>query len=320
VACPEASGSGTVFAGGNVGPREGSIEVEPGISLHYSVLGDGPEALIVPNAAWLARPLAPLAKGRRIVCYDLRGRGRSSPVDDPSRLGVSFDVADLEAVRRHLGLEQPAVLGHSYPSAVALLHALEHPGTVARLVLVGGFGARRRPWHEAEQPSLGEMIRPPGAPRLGAMRAGRVHRTDPRGYAREWMRQYLLPLQVARPDHVARVPLDACDLPNEFPERWLKQWLECVYPSMGDWDWRPRLPSLRIPVLLVWGQAERGPREMEREWLEGLEDGHLLAIPDSGHWPFCENPGAFFPAVEAFLAGPVPRPTAHHGRASRPVA
>ncbi len=303
-----------------MGPRDGSLEVEPGITLHYTVQGDGPEVLLVPNAAWLARPLAPLARGRRLVCYDLRGRGRSSPVEDPARLGVPFDVSDLEALRRHLGLERTAVLAHSYATAVALLHALEHPGTVSRLVLVGGFGARRIPWHEAEQPTLGEMIRPPGAPRLGAMRAGRVHRTDPRGYAREWMRQYLLPLQVAHPHHVDRVPLDACDLPNEFPERWLKQWVERIQPSLGDWDWRPRLPSLGIPVLLVWGQAERGPRELEREWLESLRDGHLHVVPEAGHWPFCENPGAFFPAVEAFLAGPARHPAAPAGREPRTVA
>ena len=73
-----------------MGPRDGSLEVEPGITLHYAVQGDGPEVLLVPSAAWLARPLAPLARGRRLVCYDLRGRGRSSPVDDPARLGIAL--------------------------------------------------------------------------------------------------------------------------------------------------------------------------------------------------------------------------------------
>ena len=110
------------------------------------------------------------------------------------------------------------------------------------------------------------------------------------------------------------------DLPNEFPERWLKQWVESIQPSLGDWDWRPRLPSLGIPVLLVWGQAERGPRELEREWLESLRDGHLHVVPEAGHWPFCENPDAFFPAVEAFLAGPARHPAAPPGRVPRTVA
>jgi pimeloyl-ACP methyl ester carboxylesterase len=39
-------------------------------------------------------------------------------------------------------------------------------------------------------------------------------------------------------------------------------------------------------------------RTSAREW---MRHGELLAVPDVGHWPFCENPGAFFPAVEKFL-------------------
>jgi pimeloyl-ACP methyl ester carboxylesterase len=281
--------------------EQGVLEVEPGIRIHYAIQGSAGPSLLVPNGSWVAASLSPLGRGRRIVGYDLRGRGRSSPVEDKSRLGVERDVADLEALRRHLDLDRPAVIGHSYASAVALLHALAHPGAVRALVLVGAFAPRRDPWHMGEQPSLGEMIRPPGATHLGALRAGKVHRTDPRRYAREWMRHYLLPQQVARKENVDLVPLDACDLPNEFPEQWLPDWLDQVYPSLGDWDWRPRLPELEVPVLLVWGETDRGPPEVEAEWLAGLRAGALLAVPGAGHWPFCENPGAFFPAVERFL-------------------
>lgn len=282
--------------------QQGNLEVEPGIRIHYSVHGSAGPALVVPNGSWVAGPLRPLAGKHRIVSYDLRGRGLSSPVEDKSRLGVGFDVADLEALRRHLALERPRVLGHSYCSAVALLHALEHPHAVGGLVLVGAFATRRVPWHDGEMPTLGEMIRPPGSTRLGALRAGKVHRTDPRTYAREWMRHYFLPPQVARKENVDLVPLDACDLPNEFPERWIPDWLDRVYPSLGDWDWRPRLPSLDLPVLLVWGEADRGPPELEQEWLSGLPRGEMISVPGAGHWPFCENPEAFFPAVERFLA------------------
>ena len=283
--------------------EQGTLEVEPGVRIHYSIRGSAGPALVVPNGSWVAGPLLPLANGRRLVSYDLRNRGRSSPVEDKSRLGISFDVADLERLRRHLGLARPVVIGHSYASAVALLHALDHPSAVGGLVLVGPFAPRRLPWHETEMPSLGEMIRPPGSTRLGALRAGKVHRTDPRAYAREWMRHYLLPQQVARMENVDLVPLDACDLPNEFPERWIPDWLERIYPSLGDWDWRPRLPSLKAPVLLVWGESDRGPPEVEQEWLSGLPDGRMVAVPGAGLWPFCENPEVFFPAVERFLAG-----------------
>jgi proline iminopeptidase len=291
--------------------RQGELEVESGIRLHFSICGEGAPALIVPNAVWLAHPLARLALRHRLCLYDTRGRGLSSAVEDRSCLGIASDVADLGAVRRHLGLSRPAVLAHSHATATALLYALENPGAVERLVLVGPYGPRRDPWHAEGMLSLGEMIRPPGAPRLGALRAGRVHRTDPRSYAREWMREYFLPLQVNRRDVIDLIPLDPCDLPNEFPERWAADFLEQIFPSLGDWDWRPRLSSLTIPVLLVWGEVEKPPREMVLEWLHGLPDAQVLMVPDAGHLPFYENPDAFFPPVEAFLCGG--RPAAARG-------
>ena len=63
----------------------------------------------------------------------------------------------------------------------------------------------------------------------------------------------------------------------------------------------PRLPSLDVPVLLAWGETDRGPPEVEQEWLAGLSRGEVLCVPGAGHWPFCENPEVFFPAVESFL-------------------
>jgi pimeloyl-ACP methyl ester carboxylesterase len=282
--------------------QQGLLEVEPGIRIHWSVRGNAGPVIVVPSGCWVGGPLAPLAARHRVVSYDLRGRGLSSPVEDKTRLGIGYDVADLDALLRHLEIERPAVVGHSYAATVAFLHALAHPGAVRALVLVGSFAARRDPWHAGELPSLGEMIRPPGSTHLGALRAGKVHRTDPRTYAREWMRHYLLPQQVARKENVDLVPLGACDLPNEFPENWVADWLGHVYPSLGDWDWRERLPTLDVPVLLVWGETDRGPPEVEEEWLAGLRRGELLVVPGAGHWPFCENPGAFFPAVEGFLS------------------
>jgi pimeloyl-ACP methyl ester carboxylesterase len=94
---------------------------------------------------------------------------------------------------------------------------------------------------------------------------------------------------VAPKENVDHVPLDACELPNEFPERWLPDWLERVYPSLD------------LPVLLVRGETDRGPPEAEEEWLSGLPGGEVLSVPGAGHWPFCENLGVFFPAVERFL-------------------
>jgi proline iminopeptidase len=53
-------------------------------------------------------------------------------------------VADIEALRRHLGIERWLVFGGSWGSTLALAYAQTHPGSVTQLVLRGIFLLRRK--------------------------------------------------------------------------------------------------------------------------------------------------------------------------------
>jgi len=75
-----------------------------------------------------------------VVGLDQRGCGRSTPwaVDDLDRLDhhtTSALVADIEALRTHLGVDRWLVHGVSWGSTLALAYALAHPGRVTELVL-----------------------------------------------------------------------------------------------------------------------------------------------------------------------------------------
>jgi proline iminopeptidase len=85
----------------------------------------------------------------RIVLLDQRGAGRSTPsVRDPSTdLSVNTTahlVADLEALRAHLGIERWLVLGGSWGATFGLSYAVRHPGRVTELVLFAVTTTRRR--------------------------------------------------------------------------------------------------------------------------------------------------------------------------------
>ena len=84
--------------------------------------------------------------GRRVtaVRWDQRGCGRSEPRGPYS---VARSVADLDAVRRHLGVERVAVLGHSWGAQLALRYALDYSDRVSRLVYGSGVGLGWD-WHE----------------------------------------------------------------------------------------------------------------------------------------------------------------------------
>jgi proline iminopeptidase len=75
----------------------------------------------------------------RIVLFDQRGCGRSTP-HASLEANTTWDlVADMEALRSHLGIERWQLFGGSWGSALALAYAQAHPARVSELILRGVF-------------------------------------------------------------------------------------------------------------------------------------------------------------------------------------
>ncbi len=79
----------------------------------------------------------------RIVLFDQRGAGRSTPHADLVDNTTWHLVADIEALREHLGIARWQVFGGSWGSTLALAYAETHPDRVTELVLRGIFMLRR---------------------------------------------------------------------------------------------------------------------------------------------------------------------------------
>ena len=79
----------------------------------------------------------------RIVLFDQRGSGRSTP-NAELRENTTLDmVADIEQLREHLHIDRWQVFGGSWGSTLALAYAQIHPQRVTELVLRGIFLLRR---------------------------------------------------------------------------------------------------------------------------------------------------------------------------------
>ena len=105
----------------------------------WLVLHGGPGASCHPGL------LAPLQLSRqRAVLPDQRGAGRSRPAARLAGNHTDQLVADLETLRRHLGIARWALLAGSWGTVVALRYAQAHPDRVTRLVLRGAFALKRR--------------------------------------------------------------------------------------------------------------------------------------------------------------------------------
>jgi len=78
----------------------------------------------------------------RVVIFDQRGAGRSRPLGSLTNNTTPHLVDDIEALRRHLGIEQWLLFGGSWGSTLALAYAQAHPTRVIGCVLRGVFLGR----------------------------------------------------------------------------------------------------------------------------------------------------------------------------------
>ena len=78
----------------------------------------------------------------RIVLFDQRGSGRSTPHGELADNTTPHLIADMEALRRELGIARWLVFGGSWGSTLALAYAEAHPGRCLGLVLRGIFLCR----------------------------------------------------------------------------------------------------------------------------------------------------------------------------------
>jgi proline iminopeptidase len=79
----------------------------------------------------------------RIVLFDQRGAGKSTPYASLVDNTTQHLVADMEQLREHLGVERWQVFGGSWGSSLALAYAEAHPERVTELVLRGIFLLRK---------------------------------------------------------------------------------------------------------------------------------------------------------------------------------
>jgi 3-oxoadipate enol-lactonase len=109
-----------------------------GITLHGEQAGEGPPVVLLHGLSATRRNVVQgsrhlIKRGYRLIAYDARGHGASSPAGS---YGYADLVRDLEAVLEHLGIERTALVGSSMGAATAMAFTLEHPDRVAALVQI----------------------------------------------------------------------------------------------------------------------------------------------------------------------------------------
>ncbi len=217
-------------------------------------MGEGPPIVLVHGLSATRRNVVQgsrhlVRRGYRLISYDARGHGASTPAPDASAYEYSDLVGDLEAVIDHFELDGPALVGSSMGAATVLTYTLEHPERVPALVQVTpAYTGGGRTAEVVDGDTWEELAR---ALESGGVEAF-VDVAQPQDLPEKWRK-------VA--EEATRQRMER----HEHPEA-VAAALRVV-PYSAAFDGLDKLESLEVPTLIV---ASRD----EADWLHEIEIAH----------------------------------------------
>lgn len=301
-----AAACATAGVQGDAVPREGFIAGPDGVRLYYRVAGSGPDTIVALHGGpgvgheVLAPDLQPLTLRHTVVFYDQRGGGRSG-LPDTTLLGMDRFVEDLEAVRRHFGMERMTLLAHSFAPLLAASYARTYPERVERMIFLGGLGPRR------EDAIVFGRTRAQQRDSAQARRwqdIVRRFRTGTPAEAVEACRENMkLMHDIVVAQGWPRPGGTPCNAPAEAVLYGFRYTSQVLPRGLGVYDFTRELGGVRAPLLVITGDRDETPVPSHQAWAAAVPNGRLLVIPGGGHYPHVERPDVFYPAVDAFMAG-----------------
>ncbi len=271
-----------------------------GIRLHHTIRGAGPALIAISGGPGMdARGWDNFAKiddFLTVIQIHPRGSGLSDPAPDNAYL-LSDYAADIEALRVHLGLPQPIVLGWSHGGMIAQQFASTYPDSLSKLILfdtAAYFGEflsdvaasvkefRDQPWFEDSLAALQDEW-------AGNYRSDEDVRAL---WARE-MKFYFKhfgPREAAYHERTKHLPVRIAPL-KTFNER--------EAPTM---DLRPQLKNIMVPTLIIVGRHDFITNvAMAEEMVKHIPDARLEIFEDSGHFAIIEEPEKFYRVIKQFV-------------------
>ncbi|GII42213.1 alpha/beta fold hydrolase [Planotetraspora phitsanulokensis] len=275
-----------------------------GTELVYHVTGEGEPLLCLPGGPMRASAylgdLGGLSGHRRLVMLDLRGTGDSAVPSDPATYRCDRQVADVEALRVHLGLDRVDLLAHSAGGDLALLYAARHPRRVRTLTLVTAraraLGVDFTEEHRREAAALRAA-----EPWFGA--AHDAYEAVWAGSATDADWDAVAPFFYGRWDAAAQAH-SASDLEQSNLEA------GDLYATSGAFDpdaARASVAALDARVLVLAGELDGSPLPRVAAVVAAMFPRAELAVqPGAGHFPWLDDPRGFAHTVATFLgaAGP----------------
>lgn len=293
----------------SVTPHEERVPVG-GATLYVRDVGRGQPIVLLHGGpdfdhTYLLPDMDRLADSYRLIYYDQRGRGRSADGVRAEDVTLASDVADLDKLREHFHLASTAVLGHSWGTVLALEYALLHPERVSHLILMNPGPASTADYRQFRKERLEKM----GADldRLRAVAATDAFKAgDPDTVAAYYRIHFKAALR--RPEDYER--LMALMRPSFttgeaiLKARHVEDRLMADTWSRDGYDLLPKLRSLTVPTLVIYGDHDFIPSFAAEHIAAALPAARFVTMKECGHFAYLECPGPVRKEIDAFFRHP----------------
>lgn len=277
--------------------HEGCVPVAK-TCLYVREIGQGPPMVVIHGGPdfdhnYLLPEFDRLADSFHLVYYDQRGRGRSVDRVRPEEVTMNSEIEDLDTIRQHFRFGAPALLGHSWGAVIAVEYALQHPERVSRLILMNPAPVSA----SDHQLMRKEYARALGSDmdRQRAMVAGPAYqRADPEAVIARYRIHFKRAL--ARPDDYEK-------LMTRMKAAFVRQGSAGILKARAvedrlmngtwdrsDYDLLPKLRTLNVPTLVIYGDHDFIPVEISTHIVSAVPKASLVTLENCGHFSYLECP------------------------------
>jgi pimeloyl-ACP methyl ester carboxylesterase len=251
--------------------------------------GEGPPVVLVhgtPSSSFLWRNVVPrLAEGFSVYVLDLLGYGQSERRDDQD-MSITAQGRMLAELLDRWELEAPALVGHDIGAATVLRSHLIERRPASRITLVDAVALN--PWNTPTTMHIRDHLE--------------AYRTMPHHIYEEVVKAHLR-TAVHRP------------LAEETLRAYLAQWQgdagrAAYFRKIAQWtdddvgELEPLLPTIAVPVRLIWGEHDRWLDRSVAERIASLiPAAELRLVPEAGHFAPEDAPDAVARELTEFCAG-----------------
>jgi pimeloyl-ACP methyl ester carboxylesterase len=256
-----------------------SIVTSQGV-VHYEVYGRGKPVVLLHGwlgswGCWLGTMEA-LSTRYRAYSLDFWGFGESDKRRES--YNISDFVALVDQFMERMGIQRAPVVGHSMGGTVALNLALDHPQRVEKVAVVGS---------PVDGRSLNVFLKLAGYPWIAFL---------------VWNSPSLLRLGIKlfAPWIAANWSAWYDLLMRDLSKMTLESFLWSIR-SLHHTDLRPRLATLRMPALGVYGQGDKIVDPQQSRLFERVAHSRVEIMGGSRHFPMLDEPDDFYSVVSSFL-------------------